>query len=79
MENHTKQHYQRHKLSLCAGMKKVTPYYVIHGKKNFIRVKTLLYHQIYTKFLQWKIRVRRTGNNGTPSRLHHIGLWGSKV
>lgn len=79
MENHTKQHYQRHKLSLCAEMKKVTPYYVIYGGKNFIRIKTLLYHQIYTQFLKWIIHVRRTGNNRTPNRLHHISLWGGKV
>jgi hypothetical protein len=31
MENHTKEDY-RHKLSLCAEMKKVTPYYAIHEK-----------------------------------------------
>ena len=58
-------------------MKKVTPYYVIHEKKQLIRIKTLIYHQICTKFLKWR-HVRRVGNNRTPKQATSYRLMGHK-
>jgi len=47
-------------------------------KTHFIRIKTLIYHQIYTKFLKWKLHVRRNGNNRTPKKATSYKLMGWK-
>jgi hypothetical protein len=45
-------------------------------KKHFTRIKTLIYHQIYTKFLKWKHV--RFGNNRTPKQATSYKLMGRK-